>query len=130
MTAFINSLLNAITSTLAVCLSRTASGTSEALDISNYEGTIEITLMAGAKTAGTNPTLDVKLQECDTDDGTPTDVYGGAFTQVTTVAGTQVKTLEKTKLKKFLFLNWTIGGTNAPAFPFGAVSKAFEKYPS
>lgn len=130
MTAFIHSMRNLVTTTLAACLSRTASASSTGVDISNYEGTIEVTLMAGAKTAGTDPTLDVKVQECDTSGGTPTDVTGGAFTQVTTTASTQTIKLDKTKLKKYLFLTWTIGGTNTPTFPFACCMKTFEKYPS
>lgn len=66
--------------------------------------------------AGTNPTLDVKLQT--SYDGTTfVDVPSGAFTQVTTAASVQIKVYDNVGVV-FRFA-YTIGGTATPNFTFG-----------
>ncbi len=128
MTAFIHALRNIVTTQIVAVLSRTASSVSSGIDVSNYEGTLKVILAAGAATAGTNPTLDVKVQECATSNGSPTDVTSGAFTQVTTTAGVQTLNFDVSKLKKYVFVAWTLGGTNTPTFPFGAAIQGTPKY--
>ena len=86
---FLKALASVITSELVPVLSRTASAVSAAFDISAYEDLVEIQLHAGAATAGTTPTLDVKVTHCVASDGVYADVSNAAFTRVTTVAGVQ-----------------------------------------
>lgn len=127
---FLKALASVITSELVPVLSRTASAVSAAFDISAYEDLVEIQLHAGAATAGTTPTLDVKVTHCVASDGVYADVSNAAFTRVTTVAGVQTLVLNKNALHRYLEISWTIGGTNGPAFPFGVSFKGFKKYSS
>jgi hypothetical protein len=95
----------------------TASGSSAAIDLADLaDGTLIATLNAAAATAGTNPTLDVKITHCDTSGGTYTDA-GIAFTQVTTSDSHQHKLFKKEDVKQFIKFDWTIGGTSSPSFP-------------
>lgn len=96
----------------------TATGNGTGVDVSQFVGSIAVQLAAKA-TAGTSPTLDVKLQESD-DDSTYTDISGATFTQVTS-AGSSAATLEKIAVnvdacKKYIRAVKTIGGTSSPAF--------------
>jgi hypothetical protein len=130
MTTFLQSLAKAVTTAIAVVLSRTTSTVSSAFDTLDYEGLAVITLDAGAATAGTLPTLDVKITTCATSGGSYTDVTGAAFTQVTTVAGVQTLTVDLDACKRYIKADWTIGGTVGPAFPFGVNFTGIKKYAS
>lgn len=66
--------------------------------------------------AGTSPTLDIKIQECDTLGGTYTDVPGGAVPQIT-AAGTYEHHIHWTK--RYIRFYATLTGTGAD---FGAVT--------
>ena len=94
----------------------TANNNSTGIDISQYIGTLKIKLDAQNQ-AGTNPTLDVKIQESDTIDGTYTDVTDGEFTQVTDAAVADEDIILDTRaLKKFIRTDDVIGGTDTPSF--------------
>ncbi len=91
-------------------------------DISRYDGVLAFILNAKA-TAGTSPTLDVKLQHSDDADGDPDtfdDVPSGAFTQVTSANSSAAVLhrieLQKNALKKYVRVAKDIGGTSSPAF--------------
>lgn len=99
----------------AQSIAATANGTG--VDISNYQGNAAVILDAGAATAGSSPTLNVKLQSSADNSTGWTDVTGGAFTQVTTVAGVQKLVIQPRNLNKYLRAVSTIGGTSSPAFP-------------
>lgn len=107
---------------LAAAGRRTSTLTGSAVDVLDYEGPAMFILNAAAATAGTSPTLDVKIQHSDTTtSGDFVDVTGGAFTQVTDVAGTagvQKKILNVASLKKYVRVIGTIAGTNTPTFDF------------
>jgi hypothetical protein len=94
---------------------RTVTGNSGWVDIGDVKEVIaQLDSNAGS---GTTPTLDVKFQtSIDGADATAVDVTTGAFTQVTTVASMQIKSL--TVLHKFVKMIWTIAGTT-PSFTFG-----------
>lgn len=106
-------------------LSRTASDVSAAIDMSDYQGKVRFTLDAGAKTAGTDPTLDVKITHCTTIDGSYEDVDDGDFAQITTTAGVETIELDVSDLEAYVKIDWTIGGTDSPEFPFGVVMEAY-----
>lgn len=100
---------------------------SSGIDISAYEGLVTIILNSAAGT-GTSPTLDVKLQECDTTGGTYTDVSGATYTQVTNAAASVQKiTVNAGDRKKFIALAGTIGGTS-PHFITSATLVGKKKY--
>lgn len=118
----LNALAQAVVLALAAAARRTTTLTGSATDVLSYEGEALIVLNASAATAGTNPTLDVKLQHSDTTtSGDFTDVAGATFTQVTDVSGTagvQTLKLNVSDLKRYLRVIGTIGGTDTPTFDF------------
>lgn len=117
----LNALAQALGLSLAVADERTATLTGTGIDVQDYEGVALIVLNAGAASAGTDPTLDVKLQDS-ADNSTFADVTGATFTQVTDVAGTagvQLMKVNVSALKRYLRVVGTIAGTSTPTFTFG-----------
>lgn len=105
---------------LAPVAVRTSTLTGSAVDVSDYTGPLHIILQSSAATAGTDPTLNVKLTECDTPGGSYTDVSGATFTEVTDAADvTQMITVDVDSLKQYVKIVGTIGGTVTPTFGFG-----------
>ena len=116
--------------TLLACDSRTASadGTGFDLEGSNgAEGEAIIILSSDAASAGTNPTLDVKLQES-SDDSTWSDISGATFTQVTDAASSQKISINTNDVKRYLRAVGTIGGTSSPAFTYAVELIYGKKY--
>jgi hypothetical protein len=71
-------------------VSTNTNATGDAVDLSNAQGQINATLIVGT-TAGTTPTMDLKLQSNTTSATTGfTDITGATFTQVTSSAQRQV----------------------------------------
>ena len=104
---------------------KTANFDSTGVDITEACGLITVSLRARS-TAGTNPTMLLKLQTCDTVGGSYEDVTGVA----TTAAATSDLefTVDKAKLKKFIAVNGVIGGTSTPSFVVSAEAHYFKKY--
>ena len=122
MTSLFNALSQAIALLLAPPIARTSTLTGTALDVLDYEGEALCVLNAAAATAGTTPTLNVKLQDCATSNGTFADVTDAAFVQVTDVGGTagvQYLKVNVSALKRYLRVIGTIAGANA-SFDFSA----------
>lgn len=90
------------------------------VDVSTLDGFAVAHLSVNA-ISGTTPTLDVKLQECDTVGGTYTDVPAGAYTQVTTVDGDQQLILEISARKKFIAMLLDTGGTTPHYGIYGCI---------
>jgi len=95
----------------------TSTVTGAAVDTLGYgEG---VALLEVGAVSGTTPTLDVKIQECDTSGGTYTDVPGATFTQVTAADNEQKIKLDlKAKSgsrKRYIKAVGTIAGTS-PSF--------------
>ncbi len=107
---------------------RTATDTGVGQDISALEGNLIATLSASAATAGTNPTLDVTLEECDTLNGSYSAISGAAFTRVTTSDSLEKIVVPKTGRKKYVRAVGTHGGTNTPTFPYSVVLEGMPKY--
>lgn len=96
----------------------TATGNGTGVDVQQFVGEISV-LLASKATAGTTPTLDVKLQDS-ADNSTFADIAGAAFTQVTD-AGSSAAVLHKITVnvgavKRYIRAVKTIGGTASPAF--------------
>ncbi len=89
------------------------------LDMNN--GTVyTAAVLALVNTAGTNPTLAVKIQESD-DNVTFTDVVGGAFTTSTlaTTSATNVyQVIQFQRTKRYIQAYTTIGGTSSPSYTY------------
>lgn len=121
MTNLLNALAQVVQLLLAEPVARTSSLDGDPIDIQDYEGVGVFALNAALATAGTTPTLNCKLQHCDTEDGTYADVTNGAFEEVTDEAGNgvQVLKLNVSNLKRYVKLIGTIAGASA-SFDFSS----------
>lgn len=124
--------LGAVVSTIALIpmADVTASGNGTGIDVTDFVGTIAVTLSA-KNVAGTTPTMDVKLQDS-ADNSTFADITSAVFTQVTD-AGTKAATLEKISVnidscRKYLRAVKTIGGTNSPEFLLSCTGLGVKQY--
>jgi len=130
MTNLMNALSQVVSLLLAPPISRTATLTGVATDVLDYEGVGLVSLNAAAATAGTTPTLNVKLQHSDTTTtGDFVDVTGATFTVVTDVAGTagvQLLKFNVSDVKRYIRVIGTIAGSSA-AFDFTATFLGVKK---
>lgn len=100
-----------------------------AIDLMGYDGILRVMLSADAAAAGTNPTLDVKIQESvDTTDGNFSDISGKAFTQVTTVASAQTLSIDVRATKRYIRAYIALGGTNTPTFDLAVIAVGRKQY--
>lgn len=100
----------------------TATETGTGVDISAWDG-IAIAVLDSAAGGGTTPTLNVKLQDCATVDGTYADITGATFTEVDDTAGgsTQVISFDASAAKAYVRAVGTIAGGGSETFDFGVV---------
>jgi hypothetical protein len=102
---------------VAASAARTTTLTGTGVDLQSYEGNVGVILNSSAATAGTSPTLDVKIQDS-ADNSSFADVSGLTFTQVTTTASVQLVRVPKS-VRRYIRAIGTIGGTSSPAFTYG-----------
>jgi len=118
--------------TLLACDSRTATATGTGFDLegsNGAEGEAIIILSSDAASAGTDPTLDVKLQESDVEGSGYTDISGATFTQVTDAeASSQKISINTNDVKRYLRAIGTLGGTNTPTFTYSVELIYGKKY--
>jgi len=105
----------------------TSTETGTGIDMSLYEGMAVVVLNSSAKTAGTDPTLDVKLQSDPAVGGSYADITGATFAQITTVAGTEAIAINVSNCDAFVRAIGTIGGTSTPTFDFGVTIYGVKK---
>ena len=99
---------------------RTSTFTGTGVDVAAYDGPCHLILQSSAATAGTTPTLIVKLETSDIVDSAFGDVAGVVFTTVTAAADlTQMLTVQIGDLKRFVRVVGTIAGTETPTYGFG-----------
>lgn len=117
--------------TLLACDARTASANGTGFDLegsNGAEGEAIVILASDAASAGSSPTLDVKLQES-SDNSTFTDISGATFTQVTDAAQALEKiSINTNDVKRYLRAVGTIGGTSSPAFTYSVALVYGKKY--
>jgi hypothetical protein len=100
--------------------SRTASANGTGFDTqgsNDVEGEAIFILASDAASAGSSPTLDVKLQESDDNS-----------TQVTDAASTQKISINTNDYGRYIRAVGTIGGTSSPAFTYAVVMVYSKKY--
>ncbi len=93
----------------------------QALDMQSFQCRVKVALNIGAVT-GTTPTLDIKVQDCDTVGGTYADVSPAtAFAQKVTASANTVDAIgiDPRAVRRFVKLYATAGGTT-PNFTIGA----------
>ena len=105
----------------------TSTETGTGIDMSLYEGMVVVVLNSSAKTAGTDPTLDVKLQSDPAVGGSYADISGATFAQVTTVASCEALAINVSNCSAFVRAVGTIGGTSTPTFDFGVTIYGIKK---
>lgn len=89
------------------------------VDIRQYDGPAHLIFTSSAATAGTAPTLNVKLQHSDVINSGFADVTGAVFAEVTDAAdSTQMISVQTAELKRYVRCVGTIGGTSTPTFGF------------
>jgi hypothetical protein len=103
-----------------------ATGGLTSVDTNDAAGNVINALLVAGNTAGSSPTLDVKIQES-SDDSTWTDVAGATFTQVTTSTTAAERVLVKSA-KRYLRAHATIGGSSSPAYQVALVFLATDKF--
>ena len=104
----------------------TATATSSAIDLKEFDGDVILVLNCAAGT-GSSPTLDIKVQDSDETGGTYGDLSGAAFTQVTTSASLQTLEVNKDECKRFIKIVQTVGGSS-PVFVYGISLIGAKKY--
>jgi hypothetical protein len=106
---------------LAANAVRTSTLTATGVEVKDYDGPCHLILQSSAATAGTTPSLNVKLQHSDVVGSGYEDVSGVAFTEVTDADLTEMLTVQIGDLKRFVRVVGTIAGTETPTFGFGVV---------
>lgn len=104
----------------------TSTSTSAGVDIRDYIGRMAILLSCGAATAGTAPTVTVKIQGSP-DNSTFTDITGAVFTAVTTVASFQQIALDVDSAPRYIRAVATVGGTDTPTFAYAVMGYGAKK---
>ena len=104
----------------------TATATSSAIDLKEFDGDVLLVLNCAAGT-GSSPTLDIKVQDSDETGGTYGDLSGATFTQVTDAASVQTLEVNKDECKRFIKIVQTVGGSS-PVFVYGISLVALKKY--
>ncbi len=115
------------TAIIAAVAAITSTAGLTAVDISEFEGPIDILLHHAAATGSSTPTVTPKLQHSVDGSTNWADVTDGAFTAITGTAGLQRKELNVDRLRKFVRLYNTVSGTS-PSAVLGCVVVGSKKY--
>jgi hypothetical protein len=100
-------------------ITTTTNGTG--VDLQQYVGIPIASINCAAATAGSSPTMDIKIQDS-ADNSTFADVSPAiAATQVTTVDSIQQLAIDKRVVRRYIRAVATIGGTSSPSFPVSVV---------
>jgi len=119
-------LLKAVLAAIQPVGALTATGlTTTGVNLSAYDGSGVFTLHSAAG-GGTDPTMDVKLQHCDTTDGSYVDITGATFAQVVDAAVAESIAVDMSQVKAFVKAAWTIAGTS-PTFTCGVTFHGIAK---
>lgn len=99
----------------------TGSGNGTGLDLRDYIGDVSFWAVIGAATAGTNPTMDVSIEDSADDisyAAVATGKGGPIFFPQATTAPLDTKLLIPLRnLRRYVRASKTIGGTAGPSFP-------------
>lgn len=105
---------------------RTATFTGSWIDVRGYEGDLVFQLHVGS-VSGTTPTLDAVLRQADNSGGSsPTNITGGAFTQVTATNAIETIVVPANAVQGWVNCTSTIGGTT-PSFTMAVTVRGRRK---
>jgi len=124
---FMRTLLKAVVAEVLAIAALTETTTGTGIDIAAYDGTGMFILHSAAGT-GTTPTMNVKLQHCDTVDGTYADITGATFTEVDDTEGGAIEAIyvDLSAAKRYIRAVATIAGTT-PSFTCGVTFAGIAK---
>lgn len=107
---------------LLVSAVRTSSANGTGVDLQGYQGKLKVILDTAQASAGTTPTLDVKIQDS-ADNSDFTDVSGLTFTQVTDSADLlEAIAVDTRAVRRYIRAVATIAGTDTPTFNSAVVA--------
>lgn len=110
---------------LAANAVRTSTLTGSGVDLQSYDGYAQVILQSSAATAGTTPTLNVKLQDSADNSTDWTDITGAVFAEVDdTPDSTQMIQVNVSAVRRYVRVVGTIAGTDTPTFGFGVAMVA------
>jgi len=114
-----NALAQASVLRLIVAGTYTTTETGTGVDVSALDG-VAAAILDSSLGTDTDPTLNVKLQDCATVGGAYEDIPGATFVEVDDTAGgsTQIISFDVSAAKAFVLAVGTIGGTGSPSFDF------------
>ena len=114
-----NALAQASVLRLIVAGTYTTTETGTGVDVSALDG-VAAAILDSSLGTDTDPTLNVKLQDCATVGGSYEDIPGATFVEVDDTAGgsTQIISFDVAAAKAFVLAVGTIGGTGTPSFDF------------
>lgn len=105
----------------------TSTSTGSGIDIRDYIGRIGIRLSCPVASAGTSPTMIVKIQDSP-DNSTFTDISGAVFTTATdAVAVDEEIVIDADKQARYIRAVGTVGGSNTPTFTYAVVGYGAKK---
>ena len=105
----------------------TATSTGSGIDIRDYVGRIGIRVTCPIATAGTSPTLIVKIQDSP-DNSTFTDIAGAVFTTATgAVAVDEERAIDADAQARYIRSVATVGGSNTPTFAYAVTGYGAKK---
>lgn len=119
MSNLMNALAQASVLRLIVAGTYTTTETGTGVDVSALDG-VAAAILDSSLGTDTDPTLNVKLQDCATVGGSYEDIPGATFVEVDDTAGgsTQIISFDVAAAKAFVLAVGTIGGTGTPSFDF------------
>ena len=94
----------------------TADGNGTGVDLIEYSGEIAIVADVSAPVAGTDPTLDLIVEDSADNSSFAALSPAVAFTQVTDTASVQKISLNKDEVRRYLRIRKDIGGTDSPQY--------------
>ena len=104
-----------------------ATHTSSATSLVDYEGDVMLVLNATAGSGTNTPTLTVRVKQNDTASGSYDFVTGAEFTPVTDTASVQKLVINSNEIKRFIKINALVSGTD-PSFSYSVNLIACKKY--
>ena len=125
---FIRALLKGVVAEIMPVAALTTTTTSAAFDAGVYDGSGLFVLHSAAGT-DTTPTMNVKLQHCDTTDGSYVDITGATFAEVDDTEGGAIEgiAVDLSAAKRFIKAVATLAGTS-PSFICGLSFVGLKSY--
>lgn len=97
-----------------------ANANSAVVDLKDYIGNVTVILNAQAATAGTSPTLNIRVMSGSESNGANATNASLNFNEVNSTNSLQTLNIDKRAIGRYMKLVGIIAGTNSPSFPVSA----------